>query len=187
MSVANDASESIHGEDEMRKFLLGFCLGLLLPILGALIAAKLGFFSVYATEEPPPWEINLARMAVDASVARTAPRLSNPIASSDEGLLAGMHLYRNNCAGCHGDTDGPSPWGTRGFYPRIPQFAQSPPQKPDWQMLWIVRHGVRYSGMGAWQEEMLSDKEAWEVVTFLSRLNSLPPAVDAAWHSRHQP
>jgi hypothetical protein len=35
--------------------------------------------------------------------------------------------------------------------------------------------------------EMLSDKEAWEVVTFLSRLNSLPPAVDAAWHSRHQP
>jgi len=48
MSVANDASESIHGKDEMRKFLLGFCLGLLLPILGALIAAKLGFFSVYA-------------------------------------------------------------------------------------------------------------------------------------------
>jgi hypothetical protein len=95
MNVANDASESIHGKDEMRKFLLGFCLGLLLPILGALIAAKLGFFSVYATEEPPPWEINLARMAVDASVARTAPRLSNPIASSDEGLLAGMHLYRS--------------------------------------------------------------------------------------------
>jgi mono/diheme cytochrome c family protein len=75
----------------------------------------------------------------------------------------------------------------QGFYPRVPHFAQSPPQKPDWQVLWILRHGVRYSGMGAWRKEMLPDKEAWEVVTFLSRLNSLRPAVDAAWHNRHQP
>jgi hypothetical protein len=54
------------------------------------------------------------------------------------------------------------------------------------QMLWIVRHGVRYSGMGAWSEEMLSDGEAWEVVSFLSRLNALPAAVETAWHGHHQ-
>jgi mono/diheme cytochrome c family protein len=171
----------------MRRFLLGLSLGLLVPVIGALLAAKLGLFSLYAIEEPPAWEIGLARMAVDASVARNAPRLSNPIRSNNEELLAGMKLYRNNCAGCHGDAGGPSHWGTRGFYPRVPQFAQSPPRKPDWQMFWIVRHGVRYSGMGAWNDEMLSDKEAWELVNFLSRLNSLPAAVDAAWHSNHQP
>jgi mono/diheme cytochrome c family protein len=97
-----------------------------------------------------------------------------------------MKLYRNNCSGCHGDAGRPSRWGTQGFYPRVPQFAQSPPQKPDWQLLWIVRHGIRYSGMGAWREEMLSDKDAWEVVTFLSRLNTLPAAVETAWHDNHQ-
>ncbi|MGO9851113.1 MAG: c-type cytochrome, partial [Steroidobacteraceae bacterium] len=119
------------------------------------------------------------------SVARSAPRLSSPIGSSDAELITGMKLYRNNCAGCHGDAGRPSPWGTGGFYPRVPQFAQSPPRKPDWQLLWIVRHGIRYSGMGAWREEMLSDKEAWEVVTFLSRLNALPAAVQAAWQHDH--
>jgi len=33
---------------------------------------------------------------------------------------------------------------------------------------------------------MLSDGEAWEVVSFLSRLNALPAAVETAWHGHHQ-
>jgi hypothetical protein len=45
----------------------------------------------------------------------------------------------------------------------------------------------QYSGMGDWNDKMLSDKEAWEVVTFLSRLNSLPATMGAAWHSNQQP
>jgi mono/diheme cytochrome c family protein len=169
----------------MRRFLLGILVGLLGAVLAALVAARLGFFSVHATEEPPAWEVKLAQVAVDASVARSAPRLRSPIETSDAELLAGLKLYRNNCAGCHGDAGRPSRWGTGGFYPRVPQFAQSPPRKPDWQLLWIVRHGIRYSGMGAWREEMLSDKEAWEVVTFLSRLNALPATVQAAWQDDH--
>lgn len=167
----------------MRKFLLGIGLGLFAPILGALVGARLGWLSVSATQDPPAWETRLARMAVDASLADSAPRLSNPTGARDEELLEGMKLYRNNCAGCHGDANRPSDWGIRGFYPRVPQFVQSPPRKPDWQMFWIVRHGIRYSGMGAWSGEMLSDKQVWEAVTFLSRLDSLPPAVDKAWHS----
>lgn len=171
----------------MRRFLFGFCVGLLLPVIGVVLTAKLGFFSVSANAHPPALERSLAQMAVDASVARNATMLSNPTPPTDEELLAGMHLYLNNCSGCHGDTSGPSPWGSTGFYPRVPQFPQSPPQKPAWQMFWILRHGIRYSGMGAWREQMLPDKQAWEIVSFLSRLNSLPPAVDAVWHNRHQP
>lgn len=169
----------------MRVFLLGILVALLGLALAALLAARLGLFSVYATEDPPAWDVRLARMALDASVARSAPRLRNPIEASDAELLTGMKLYRNNCSGCHGDAGRPSPWGTGGFYPRVPQFAQSPPRKPDWQLLWIVRHGIRYSGMGAWREAMLSDREAWEVVTFLSRLDTLPLAVQAAWQPDH--
>lgn len=165
----------------MRTFLLGILVGLLGLVLGVSLTARLGLFSVNAAEEPPAWEIKLARVALDTSVARSAPRVSNPIGSSDAELLAGMKLYRNHCAGCHGDAGRPSLWGTGGFYPRVPQFAQAPPKKPDWQLLWIVRHGIRYSGMGAWREDMLPDKEAWEIVSFLSRLSTLPPAVQAAW------
>jgi mono/diheme cytochrome c family protein len=168
----------------VHKLLVGFCGGLLTIPLWALLLAKLGLFSVQATDEPPAWEKTLARMAFDAYVARRAPPRSNPIGSTDEALIAGMTLYRDNCVGCHGDVDRPSRWGTEGFYPRVPQFAQSPPRKPDWQMFWIVRHGVRYSGMGAWNDAMLSDEKVWEVITFLSRLDTLPPAVAALWHKQ---
>jgi thiosulfate dehydrogenase len=91
-----------------------------------------------------------------------------------------MKMYRDDCAGCHGDYGRPSEWGSQDFYPRVPQFALEPPHNPDWQLFWIVKHGVRYSGMGAWDGQV-PDSMIWQVVAFLSRLDSLPPSVDVAW------
>ena len=59
---------------------------------------------------------------------------------------------------------------------------RTPPRKPAWQLYWIVTRGVRYSGMVAWGG-LVPDSTIWQVVTFLSRLDSLPPSVDAAWRS----
>ena|SRR5436309_12247021 len=39
----------------------------------------------------------------------------------------GMKLFRENCAGCHGDIGQPSYWGSNNFYPRVPQFADHHP------------------------------------------------------------
>jgi hypothetical protein len=39
-----------------------------------------------------------------------------------------------------------------------------------------VKHGVRYTGMGAWNG-LLSDDEIWKVDTFLNRMENLPPRV----------
>lgn len=68
-------------------------------------------------------------------------------------------------------------------------FAVSPPRKPDWQLFWIVRNGVRYSGMSAWNgqwhnDKAVSDDHIWKVVTFLSRLDSLRPTIYAEWHKQ---
>ena len=62
------------------------------------------------------------------------------------------------------------------FYPRVPQFAQQQPRLTAPQMFWIVKHGVRYTGMGAW-DKLLSDDEIWKVVTFLNHMEHLPPRV----------
>ncbi|HET7442696.1 MAG TPA: cytochrome c [Terriglobales bacterium] len=47
-------------------------------------------------------------------------------------------------------------------------------------MFWVVKHGVRYTGMGAWEGEM-SEVNIWKVVTFLSYLEKLPPEVEKEW------
>jgi len=56
------------------------------------------------------------------------------------------------------------------------RFAQQPPRLTAPQMFWIVKHGVRYTGMGAW-DKLLSDDEIWKVVTFLNHMEHLPPRV----------
>ena len=54
---------------------------------------------------------------------------------TNDRLLAGMKLYRNNCLGCHGGGVRKSVWGTTSFYPRVPQFGFDPLKRTDSQIL----------------------------------------------------
>ena len=164
----------------MRRLALAAAAGMLTLPASAWLLAWLGVWSFDATATPPAWEQALARMAVAASVARHAPRTLNPLRHSAAVLVAGLKVYRDACSGCHGGPLRPSEWGISDFYPRVPQFARTPPRKPDWQLYWIVQHGVRYSGMAAWGNQ-IPDSSIWQVVCFLTRLDSLPPAIDVEW------
>jgi len=160
--------------------LLAFTLGIASIPLAVLLLAWLGQFEVSATDEPPAWEQALAERALDTALARDAKGLTPPRNDDEQSLLAGMKLYRNNCAGCHGDFNAPSSWGSRNFYPRVPQFPEHPPDLSLPEMYVAIKYGIRYSGMGAWNG-MLSEEEIWRVALFLSRLEALPPDVDAVW------
>jgi thiosulfate dehydrogenase len=167
----------------MREFLLG---ALTAPVALAVIAlggARLGVVPVTAAAEPTALEGWLAGVAVDATVARDAPHLSNPVPPTDENLRAGLRVYRNNCEGCHGGADRkPSPFGTS-FYPRAPQFPLRPPRRPDWQLHYVVQNGLRRTGMPGWRST-LNDEQIWRAVTFVSHLDSLPPSVASAWREK---
>jgi thiosulfate dehydrogenase len=164
----------------MPRFTRGLLTGLFVgPLIAALIAVS-GFWPVTAIPDPPRLETMMAHRALNASVARQAPKVQNPLAPSSDVLRAGLKVYRDGCSFCHGDYQKPSRWGTAAVYPRVSQFDLEPPDKPDWQMFWIVKNGVRYSGMGAWSGE-IPDEKIWQVVTFLSRLRNLPPEVQADW------
>jgi mono/diheme cytochrome c family protein len=166
------------------RFAVGLLVGLVLaPVLLA-VAGSLGLLPVAATVSPPSWESRLAGRAVRASLARDAVGLSNPIPSTEENLRAGMRLYRMNCAGCHGDFGSPSAWGTTSFYPRVPQFAERPSLLTTPEMFLVVKHGIRYSGMGAWSS-LMPDEDIWRAVSFVGSIKKLPPPVDAIW--KHRP
>jgi mono/diheme cytochrome c family protein len=170
----------------MGKFICGVVLGVLIsPILLTVVLLS-GLAPVHATADPQHWETLIARKAFTESVARHAPKVQNPVVPTSSNLRSGLKIYRDSCAGCHGDSGKPSHWGTAGFYPRVPQFDIEPPLKSDWQMFWIVKHGVRYTGMGAWEGEM-SDENIWMVVTFLNNLRNLPPEIKAEWRAQEQP
>jgi thiosulfate dehydrogenase len=164
----------------MRKQIIAFVIGLLILPLGIFILALLGLLPFYATATPSDFESTIAKKSLHASIKRKISGVKNPLPSSEEVLLAGLKMYRYNCAGCHGDYNQPSHWGTKNFYPRVPQFAQRASNLSGEEMFVVVKNGVRYSGMASW-DGLISDTEIWRIVTFLSHINSLPPNVEAAW------
>jgi len=48
------------------------------------------------------------------------------------------------------------------------------PDMPDYENFYIIKHGVRWTGMPAWGN-LMTDSEVWQVVTLLSRFEKLPP------------
>lgn len=168
-------------------------LGLLAAFVGGLIflplvllaLALLGWLPSDSVSAPPGWEEEVGERALDAALEHRSDDVANPIAPGDEAALtAGMTLYRENCAGCHGGVRGPSAWGSAGFYPRVPQFWQEHGHEhlTPAEAFVAVRDGIRYSGMGAWRGT-LSEPEMWQVANFVSRMHALPPRVDAQWRA----
>ncbi len=166
----------------MKSFILGVFVGLIVLPCALLFAAWSGRLPVHADANPSRFETSFARYAFNRAIKR-ARLTNNPNAVTDETLLEGLKLYRNNCAGCHGTPAMTSDWGSSHFYPRVPQFGQQAPKRIEGEIFYIVRHGIRYSGMGGWSN-LMNEESTWKVAALLSRLDRLPAAVDTEWRKR---
>jgi thiosulfate dehydrogenase len=158
----------------MKHFLLGVATTLLILLIGGLLYLKLGLAEVRADLPPSRWESSLMTSAAHASVRRQAPEAPNPIAPTDENLIAGGKLYLNECAGCHGAPGKPNDPNT--LYPPIPDLPTAGTQYSEAQIFWIAKHGIRLSGMfanGKWD----SDEKLWTITAYIARIKALPPRV----------
>jgi mono/diheme cytochrome c family protein len=164
----------------MKRIILTTLSLILFLVLIVAISARLGWWPVSATAMPPEWESAFGQATLQATLSRQARGLTIPMQPSNEVLIAGLKIFKMNCAGCHGSRGQPSQWGIRNFYPRVPQFADNQPHLSAPQMFVAIKYGVRYSGMGAW-DGIMSDEQIWKVATFLEHIGSLPAEVEANW------
>jgi mono/diheme cytochrome c family protein len=164
----------------MFRFLSGFIAAIVMVVLAGLLWLRLGFMDARADAPENALERAVAMPALDASVRRHASQLQNPVAPTDDNLLAGMKTYQNHCAGCHGDIHQPHAALGDSLYPRAPQFLEDAPDMPEYQNFYIIQHGIRLSGMPA-SRNSLKEEEIWQVTTFLSHMDKLPPQVSDQW------
>jgi mono/diheme cytochrome c family protein len=164
----------------MGKFILGVIITLLVIVLCGLGFAMLGLFPTRANVPTPRWERHLANTAVDASMERHAPRVTNPVPPNDQSLEDAMKLYTMNCALCHGGLDRKPASLASSFYPPAPNLISDPPDDPEWHVFYTIRTGVRYTAMPAW-DKTLSEEDMWKITSLLSHLEKLPPAVQDYW------
>jgi mono/diheme cytochrome c family protein len=164
----------------MRKLVLGFAVGIVAVLLGTFIYVRFGFADPRADIPVGTLEAKVAMPSLDAAVDKRAPEVHDPLQPSEDHLLAGIKIYQANCASCHGDIQHPRGMLANALYPRAPQFVQDAPDMPENQNFYIIQHGIRFSGMPAWKEA-LSENEIWQVTTFLSHMDKLPPNVSMEW------
>jgi mono/diheme cytochrome c family protein len=104
------------------------------------------------------------------------PKVANPVAADETNLIAGAHLYRDHCALCHGDPANPNSTLADTLNPPPPQFMNDMPDMPENHNFYILQHGIRWTAMPAWKN-VFSEQQTWQLVTFLSHMNNLPPSV----------
>ena len=104
------------------------------------------------------------RRAAGALGASTPPPLDNP----DLIMLGAGHFHRA-CAHCHGAPGMPRDLTAQQCCRRRRTSRIAPNEWKDRELFWIVKHGIKYTGMPAWVAQERDD-EVWAVVAFLKRL-----------------
>jgi mono/diheme cytochrome c family protein len=160
----------------VKRFVIGALAAVVTLVLGALGYFGLGFATVGADAKPTAWEAGFMNATVHASVRRRAPRLQNPLRSTDETLIAGGKLYLDDCMGCHGAPgENSSAFGAT-FYPPVPQFPLVGTQYSEAEVFWVAKHGIRWTGMSP-QGPYYTDPELWSLSAFITGITDLSPNV----------
>jgi mono/diheme cytochrome c family protein len=167
----------------MGKFIAGLIIGAVLLAAAGSIYLHYGFINLAADQEANPVEAFVMGPAMDRYAERHAPKVKNPLKVDDATLIAGIKLYKADCAICHGGPANPVSDVGRALYPQAPQFSKDAPDMPEEQNYWIIKHGIQRTGMPAW-EKILTDSEVWQLTAFLRKfedLEKLSPAVQEEW------
>ncbi|MGZ3497108.1 MAG: c-type cytochrome [Vulcanimicrobiaceae bacterium] len=171
--------------------LKGIIVGAIATVAVTVVAGYAGITSgllvpANADAQPGKFERWAASKSLHATIRREAPKMQNPVAENDENLLAGIKLYGENCAVCHGTAKGDDDNASKiakGLYQKPPQLAKDGVEDdPAGVTYWKVKHGIRMTGMPAFTQT-LSDTQIWQVSLFLKHMDHLTPAPERAWEA----
>ncbi|HEY6322918.1 MAG TPA: cytochrome c [Thermoanaerobaculia bacterium] len=158
----------------MKQFILGFLGTLVLLMVAVFGYLRLGAAEVRADVPAPAWQRRLTQFAVHAAVRRSAPKVRSSLPHTDRELIAGGKLYLDGCEGCHGWPGGPR--RKRVLFSLPPELAYVGTQYSEPERFWIIKHGIRRTGMSAWGTTY-TDEQLWTLAAFVGRMQGLPPSV----------
>lgn len=165
----------------MKTVALTLLVVLACALTGAYVFLSVGAMPANADAKPPALERWAAHRSLKATIARQAPKGDNPLEADDANLLAGVKLYAENCAVCHGAADGQASNIAKGLYQHAPQLAKHGVEDDeDGETFWKIYHGIRLTGMPAYREA-LSEKQVWQLALFLKHMDDLTPKAEKAW------
>jgi mono/diheme cytochrome c family protein len=153
----------------MRTVIASLLVAAFLAVLGAGAVIFAGLYDVAATS--PHWRMTawLLETARTRSIKAQAAGIQAPPGLGDPAkVIIGVEHYAAHCAVCHGAPGVPKGDIAHGLYPPPPDLAKVATLYSPAELFWILKHGLKMTGMPAWNDH--SDEELWATVAFLKRL-----------------
>lgn len=144
-------------------------IAVVLAAIGGATFIVQGAFDVSARS--PHWGITTAFLEAvrDRSISVRATGITPPSGFDDRPHLAqGIVHYRAHCATCHGAPGIEPEEIAAGMYPKPPSLHQATGRSAA-EVFWIVKNGIKMSGMPAWGSDH-GDEELWPVVALVVHL-----------------
>ena len=166
---------------------------LLVQMLGAIAFIYSGMFNVAAND--PHWSIThavLDRARVRSIKAHAAAIKSPDTLDEHQKVVAGTSHFADHCSSCHTAPGVEASELAKGMYPKPPALTAAAKQWSPGELFWIIRNGIKMSGMPAWPEH--SDDDIWSIIAFLQKLpnmseqdygNLVKEAMEAGGHKTH--
>jgi mono/diheme cytochrome c family protein len=126
-----------------------------------------------AREKPAAYEVFLARRLRRLASEPGAERLRNPVEMTPLAIAEARDHFADHCAVCHANNGSGKTAINAGLYPPAPDMRREQTQElSDGELFYIIRNGVRFTGMPGWGGE---DEENWKLAGFIRHLPRLSP------------
>lgn len=148
----------------MRQWIYGALTALGVLIAGLALFIASGTYAISA--DTPHWPITRALLewTRERAVARAAADIQVPDLSAESRRIQGARDYAAMCAQCHLAPGMDKSALRQGLNPMPPDLAKH--QVDPARAFWIVKHGIKMTGMPAWGQTH-DDESLWNIVAFL--------------------
>ena len=130
----------------------------------------------------------LVGFARERSIEVRAGKVDVPPLGNPAMIREGAEHYDAMCVSCHLAPGMRENEMRPGINPKPPLLGAIPPENPA-EQFWIVKHGLKMTGMPAWGITH-SDQEIWNIVAFLQKLPGMPAqqyrALTQNAHAHHE-
>jgi cytochrome c553 len=158
----------------MRRLLVGALAGVATVAVGLFLIAWSGLYNIGASRGHWPIVEWFLTFGMENSVETQASHIEPPPLDDVDLYRLGAGHYQGGCAACHGAPGAAGSVIAQRMLPPPPNLASAAKEWKDRELFWIIKHGIKYTGMPAWASQARDD-EVWAVVAFVRRL----PALDA--------
>ena len=160
----------------MMRFLMGIVATLVLLLAVGAGVVYSGRVDVSADTPHSALVYRVIETAREKSIERAVRNSLAPANLSDtERVRRGAGNYAAMCVECHLAPGKANSEIRKGLYPEPPDLSQPAKTQADVaaRQFWIIKHGIKASGMPAWSKGGIEDDAIWDMVAFIQKMPTL--------------